>query len=405
MKEYNLFRQLLKLVKTGTIEDAISFAISSELSEKRIFVYKKDGSQFNELLKSLYNSNNIFVEEAFSIFRDQVLEMIKDELLSNVVITEERMTEFINSIRTKPNRVWEIFRPLYNVTLSEDRPVKLGPYTVIDFAKHNHMVLNKYPNVGLEQLWLMKKEVEETDIEGIYISVLIVAKTASKAEELSIEKFQVFENVMRFVIGNSQFIDVRILDYKPIAHSDILIISENDMVNNLRVNGVYSHIDLFEPRIHDHIGSWVWSALSDDNLSNMGKRIIFAISWVGKGLKEVDYGMAVVQYVFALEVLFTFQEKGVFLTPSIVYQLAETSAIVLGNTVEERKEIVKEINNLYRLRSSIAHGGKSSVEKDIAMSSYCLVRDIIYKLITNEELLKIDSIDSLRTWVDNKKYS
>ena len=127
--------------------------------------------------------------------------------------------------------------------------------------------------------------------------------------------------------------------------------------------------------------------------------------WLGKSLRNENIGDAFLQETIALECLLTRQEKNYCISPSIGYSLAETLALLVGTTKENRINILKDIKKLYGLRSSIVHSGKS----DISINSYYQLFDYIkkgiYIILDLIDEKKLQNIDELYNYIDDIKFS
>jgi hypothetical protein len=145
--------------------------------------------------------------------------------------------------------------------------------------------------------------------------------------------------------------------------------------------------------------------LNKGNHSKLEKRIISAIGWAGKALRDEEPARALTQYVFALEALLQFQQRGSMVSPSITYQMAEFAAFIISEELEGRLEIEKMIRNIYARRSAIAHGGSNGVNEEELYKALVLLKRLIITLTINNEFKDLTSIEEISEWVKVKKYS
>lgn len=145
--------------------------------------------------------------------------------------------------------------------------------------------------------------------------------------------------------------------------------------------------------------------LLNEQKNLLQNKIYKSAMWLGKSLRNENIGDAFLQEIIALECLLTRQEKNYCISPSIGYSLAETLALLVGNTKENRINILKDIKKLYGLRSSIVHSGKS----DILISSYYQLFDYIkkgiYIILDLIDEKKLQNIDELYNYIDDIKFS
>jgi len=113
---------------------------------------------------------------------------------------------------------------------------------------------------------------------------------------------------------------------------------------------------------------------------------------------------AFVKAATALEVLFSANEKGV-ITPSIMAQIAESCAFLLGDTPAVAVEIERQVRRLYGVRSAVVHSGKDSVAEDDLNALIHICRTIIMVLLSDEEFAETDTIAKLADYFKRKKYS
>ena len=91
-------------------------------------------------------------------------------------------------------------------------------------------------------------------------------------------------------------------------------------------------------------------------------KLIFAMNWLGKSIKETDYGSAFLEVVIGLECIAEKQSKGM-VSPSINYQISNFVAMILGKDVAERQSLIKQLKKVYNKRSLIVHDGKNRDRK------------------------------------------
>ena len=113
---------------------------------------------------------------------------------------------------------------------------------------------------------------------------------------------------------------------------------------------------------------------------------------------------AFVKGAIALEVMFSESEKGV-ITPSIMAQIAESCAFLLGNDETPPREIEREVKRLYGIRSAVVHSGKDSVDEDDLNSLIQICRAVITALLSNKDFAEMDTMSRLAGYFRRRKYS
>lgn len=137
--------------------------------------------------------------------------------------------------------------------------------------------------------------------------------------------------------------------------------------------------------------------------NKLEEAIKMAINWCGESIKEINLASSLLKAVIALEVLLSYNEGSV--TPSILSQISEATALIIGSDYQERLDIEKNLKRIYSNRSAITHSGTES-KASILDRNYILevVAQVIGVLLTEEYsecTNKEDVIDKLK----KKKYS
>ena len=68
------------------------------------------------------------------------------------------------------------------------------------------------------------------------------------------------------------------------------------------------------------------------------------------------------------------------------------------------KKIFNDMKELYRTRSRIAHGSIHSINKAELAKVYSFAYKIIFTILQNQELLKLNSDKELQEWIEDKKF-
>lgn len=134
---------------------------------------------------------------------------------------------------------------------------------------------------------------------------------------------------------------------------------------------------------------------------NKYSKLIFTLNWLGKSMKETDYGSAFLEVIIGLECIAEKQYNGM-VSPSINFQISYFVAIILGENKEDRKLIIKEMKKLYMKRSQIVHDGKSSITYENYKNIFHLIKKLIYTIIYDKTLKNIEDLNS---WVDEQLLS
>ncbi|HBD25775.1 HEPN domain-containing protein [Flavobacterium sp.] len=129
-----------------------------------------------------------------------------------------------------------------------------------------------------------------------------------------------------------------------------------------------------------------------DHTSAEANRINRAYYYIDLARKSYDIGTKVSLHCSAFECLFSVDNI------ELSHRLSETVAYFLGENFERRKEIYKQMKEIYGLRSTVTHG--SGIKKElfknneenlnrIGINCDSLMRNCIRKIIANENLKKL----------------
>lgn len=313
---------------------------------------------------------------------------------TNNGITLATAEQFFKEIIAKPFVEWVDIRPLWGATSEKDE-VKLGPFTFM--TRMN--VKQKYPKI----LNMDILPVEDAEIH-VYISCTIKSRTGSRASELAEIQYEKFEGVMAYMFGRpSKDYHVAVFNPRPIfAQRSICISSSGNIEGSSGWEGPQERMNIS----HDYYlnskngNERLWNLLRVQSHSEIERRLLLAIEWIGKGIYDLDSTKSFVQYIFALEAILQKQDR-VLIQPSIVSQIAETAAFLLAEDYEKRCEIEKLVKDLYGVRSAIVHSGKNEVQSKSLEDALWLARSITRWFLMKSE---IRTSDEILEFVKKKKY-
>ncbi|QDZ88055.1 HEPN domain-containing protein [Priestia megaterium] len=420
-KALSITRDLLKRVKGGQIQ-YIAYRSNFEQKWERyslimediglLFHGEEDVRAFSETVYILWKENKELYEEYTEMtFKKELI-----EFLNNFEQVEEFSLEHLKRflrklILGKKPLEFEVLYPLYGAEYKKSHLLKIGPYTIYNSDIHRQQLLEKYPYTSER---IISELNEFTGTSNLVISVNVKARHSDKANERAIVKLQHFENTIRFIIADQarytkerNNYDIGIFNFNETKRTRGLLFSEQLSVSTISLTGAFENIDLHDFPIQDPDYAYdeIWVILEKEKPTELEKRIMSAITWVGKGLRDEESTRALVQYVFALESLLQFQQKNTLVSPSITYKMAELAAFIIGEEYEDRSKIEDLVKRIYSKRSAIAHGGSHEVDESILDNALWLIQNLIMRLIVDEELKKSISIQEVDAWVKIQKYS
>ncbi len=306
----------------------------------------------------------------------------------------------ISTIKSLPMEEWEIFRSVQGAQLSTESPLTLGPYTLHSLAKHEaHLNAKSRSYFHDRPLW--------TDSSTVLISFRAKARDFDRATQHADEAFRRFENILRFMIRDSSArYDVSVLSEPRIPNTRVLGIKVKTIATSVFERGPPNLFSVDEPRLREQASGFerVWAFALSASPTEMDRRLLAAIEWMGKGIGETDVQRSIVQFGFALELMLRYT-SGSGIDPSIASQLAETAAFVLGDDLEARLEIVRDVKELYGVRSKIVHGTPSSISTIDLVRIMELSFKLMDRFLVDPELSTIRSQKELAAWGNRMRYS
>lgn len=142
----------------------------------------------------------------------------------------------------------------------------------------------------------------------------------------------------------------------------------------------------------------------DSKGNQMQLKIISGFRWLGEASKSDPIDVRYVKLALSLEAFIGGDVNDKSLTSKgITAMLAERAAFLLGTNLKTRREIDIKIRKYYRIRSSIAHGKTTKIEKSDFENFGELVRDIGFGLL--DKINELSSIDDLQKWILEQRYS
>jgi hypothetical protein len=177
------------------------------------------------------------------------------------------------------------------------------------------------------------------------------------------------------------------------------VISEKNCLMNHEKIGSTSFYEMNKENINrlDEMNILLFSKiLRKKNLNDFESSLLRSLHWFNSSLYQNDLENSFLNLITAIETLLTPRDGN-----PIGTAIAEGIVMILTTGLESRKNLKKEVQRLYRMRSAVSHGGN----KEILDSDYKTLRQIVFSLII--ELLNMDikfeSQQSLLSWIEEQK--
>ncbi|AZV56765.1 HEPN domain-containing protein [Clostridium sp. AWRP] len=361
---------------------------------------KEKAKNYNKIINKIWeNCTELWDTVSLETIENEIIKVIIQSFENKTEIEIEDLKKIFKYLLSLKNENWTAFRQIYGIKMNSVKPLQFGDFTIYNLDNHKRILDQQYPNANLES----------NNSNKYFIKVMVKARDGEKAKILANRKFVQFENIIRFMIKDiSHYYNVAIFNYMhPSYEYARMLCDDGCTISDMRLNTTRSRkVDLEESYlINNEFGNKkIWEIAKKNNNSEIEKRLLVAIEWIGKGLNDLDEGKAFIQFIFAIEALLQLNKGGI-VSPSIASQISEYASFIIGSKLEERIDIEKTFKDLYSKRSDIAHGRSQSVSEEDLKTAFLMARDLIVKILTLPDFQNIKSIQDIQEWVKNKKYS
>lgn len=390
---------LNQLINNSVLEDKSSFREKPNIS----FVTKNgkisfNGSEqykvFNIEINSLYSMFQT-VKECFSIntFSKKMVEFIASIKIEDRIATKSDIDFIENYFKNLEFQKFKISREIYGIHF-ETGELKLGDYRLINI-EYNPQFLKNFP-----------QQFDDIELPQYLIEIDILTKDVEKAKEIANIRFEQFENIIAYMIGDlSRKKNVKILSKIDTTSNQIFIVSptvvtHTEQLNYSIINGIDD--DFFTDEKNGNKS--VWNLFSQTKNSELEIRIKNSVEWIGKALKDSNNAKTLIQFMFAIESVLHI-EKDKIINPSILSQISDNIAFLLSESVENRKKNAGIFKLLYNKRSGIVHGSKQSINDKDLHEALMLCKQIIKILLTTEPYKNFHNSKQLSEYLIDLKFN
>ena len=357
--------------------DALSRAFDSDEEIKRTYTLKK----YESLL--LKHFRECFSEKCLAKKQD--------------------VSSFVEKLKAESIKTFSVFRDIHGIVLNSPQiPLLLGGYTIYEFASQKEFIESIFDSKtdSFPPMWC-------NDNPEYLIEWKAEARHFEKAIEIADEHFERFELILRYVIGSAtNHFEVGVLNYQGWRQRKAYILSMEEVSNSSTTHGPREPIRLDEPYLVNEDTGYhtIWGFTTKTNLNKFQKRIMLAVEWIGQSIADPSPQSAFIKAAIALEIIFTYNERDI-ITPSIMNQISESIALILGSSVDERLKLESSVKKLYGLRSKIVHSGHKNISQADYKTLVEIARSVIIKILTSDKLNSVDTVEELYTLLKKIKYS
>ncbi|MEG4204485.1 HEPN domain-containing protein [Microcoleus sp. Pol7_A1] len=406
MKLLEIVNEIIELAETDNFlgRTDVSFAVFYDGGNPIYFVTKKNIIQYRDALSRAFDlDEKIKSTYTLNKYESLLKEHFRECFSKKCPAKNEDVSSFVEKLKAESIKTFSVFRDIHGIVLNSPiTPLILGGYTIYEFASQKEFIESIFDSKtdSFPPIWC-------NDNPEYLIEWKAEARHFEKAIEIADEHFERFELILRYVIGSAtNHFEVGVLNYQGWRQRKAYILSVGEVSNSSTTHGPREPIRLDEPYLVNEDTGYhtVWGFTTKKNLNKFQKRIMLAVEWIGQSMADPSPQSAFIKAAIALEIIFTYNE-GDIIIPSIMNQISESIALILGSSVDERLKLESSVKKLYGLRSKIVHSGN----KDISQADYKtlleIARSVIKKILTSDKLNSVDSVQDLYTILKKFKYS
>jgi len=298
---------------------------------------------------------------------------------------------------------FETFQMLEGVKLVDDN-ISIPGYDLCRYDDWENYIME---NLNEKQLTIYGSVQKHFNKSAVILGIKVLANDSKEATEKSRILSEKFENVLSYIIGDLKFqYSIGTKNIRKSQFSNVVTYNEKGFGFGSKTENIHLNYNLSQQELlNEELGyKYIWEVIGKKQTNNLQKRIIIAIEWIGKALWERDKTKTYMQLIIALESLLQFQEK-TLISSSTANQISEWSAFISSDDSSQRLEIYKKVKKLYEIRSAIVHSGKSSLSIENISDAFQLIKKLITQLCTDQDYLKLGSIEELNGIIAKKRFS
>lgn len=427
IEESNMNEKAFKAYKNKILAISQKAQLPDKQGKRRTKVISSEGvvfalldetvDEYNELTKKLLREKNW--SEKFS---EKYIEEALHSIIARVIQSHEKQKDtndllenLINNL-VNYNREWIVLVPLSGIVMQLDS-IQLGKVTIYTITKERaEELLAKIETIILSTRHTDKEKQQMVQIErehflrGIQNNVCAefrVIAEPGRARERAEEETRRVLDILRYSIPSlypdNCRISVSLLGeiistsrWIPIISSDSKSFSESS-----RLIGPLVPFELGDSNIKqmEEIGAFKLSdiiAKPEKQLTDFEKTLLRALHWFSSSLTQHEIENQLLNMITCLETLLT--PRG---SNPIGTAIAEGVAILIRTGVENRIILKKKVQEIYRLRSAISHGGKKEIFESDVKELREISKTLIKTMIKRKDEFK--SQKELLDWIEKQK--
>lgn len=374
--------------------------------------------EYNTLAKGLLRKNNW--SEKFS---EKYIEKSLHSIIARVIQSNEKQKDandllknLINDL-VNYNQEWIVLVPLSGLVMQLDS-IQLGKVTLYTITKERaEELLAKIETIILstrhtdeekQQIIQMQREHLLRGIQNNVCAEFRVIAEPGRARERAEEETRRVLDILRYSIPSlypdNYRVSVSLMGETTRTSRWIPIISSDSKSFNWnsQVVGPLVPFELRDGNIKrmEETGAFKLSdilAKPEKQLTDFEKTLLRTLHWFSSSLTQPEIENQLLNMITCLETLLTPRDGN-----PIGTAIAEGVAILIRTGVENRKILKKKVQEIYRLRSAVSHGGKKEIFESDVKELREISRTLIMTMIKRKDEFK--SQKELLNWIEEQKF-
>lgn len=329
-----------------------------------------------------------------------VIGKIKEKLLKNEKFSTADGRAFRQELKDIKTSTFRVYRDLFGATINNPKaPITFGDFTFYSWSYHKGIIEKLLNSTGDSEFLL-------DGPHNILVEHSVVAGNQEKALELADISFARLESILRFMIGTRHAnFEIGINSYSGLKSRKHYVIGENGLSMGVKTVGRFEQLPLDNDYFSNPADNFKRLInISPSSSNSLDRKILKGAEWIAQALTEPNPASALIKAATTLEVLFSANERGI-ITPSIMAQISESCAHILGDSIDSCLEVERKVKALYGIRSAVVHSGKEDVDAEDIDTMIHYARQVILNLLTYKEYEDLKNIEKLQDLLRRKKYS
>lgn len=394
------------------INDLISIAVSTDdldIEKKELsksfsasnisFVGRDSMLRYFEGMQRLYLMNKEISDTlTLETFEDKIVGLVGSLRESDSKCEASNLKKCYEELLALENIEIEVLYELYGAKMNSDIAV-LGDFIIYNYPLAKNFLLEKYPSIQERGFFFDNRKSD------IYLGVRVSARESKKAGNIADGFVESFENVMNYMISDlNHRRSIGVFNFRGWKNTNRIVCSNSGIGMSLS-NEINLPMPIEHPLFKDSSqgNDKIWSLITKKKQTEIEKRLLQAIEWIGKGVHDKDKSKALVQFVFAIEGMLQYNDKTI-ITPSIVSQLSDWLAFIIDDDQIERKRIAKYFKQTYGKRSAIVHGGTKSIDDDDLHLAFQISKLMVLTFLTKDPFCNMKTISELNEYITELKF-